>query len=109
MNKQLKDVALTIGHNVGNVPTWSTESVCATAAAVLGVYGLTAYTVRGIWRCTCEESTRLEICGIDNAAELLQRVEALATALQQECIMCTVTDSQTQFVSATAAENTAVL
>ena len=32
MNKQLKDIALTIGHNVGNVPTWNTESICATAA-----------------------------------------------------------------------------
>lgn len=26
MTKQLKDVTLTIGHNVGNVPTWNTES-----------------------------------------------------------------------------------
>ena len=109
MNKQLKDIALTIGHNIGNVPTWNTESICATAAAVLGVDGLTAYTVHGVWQGAREESTRLEICGVVNAAELLQRVKTLATALQQKCIMCTVTDSQTQFVSATAAENTAVL
>ena len=108
MNKQLKDVTLTIGHNVGNMPTWNTESVCTTAAAVLGVDGLTAYTVRGIWQGVPEESTRLEICGIYNAVELLQRVETLATALQQECIMCAVTDSQTQFIGTTA-ENTAIL
>ena len=109
MIKQLKDVALTIGHNVGNVPTWNTKSVCTTAAAVLGIDGLTAYTVRGVWQGAYEESTRIEICGVDNAAELLQRVEALATALHQEYIMCNVTDSQTRFIGATVTENTAIL
>ena len=64
----MKDIHLTIGHNVNGRPTHTTRAVCATAARILEVEGFTAVPCLGMWRGEAEDSTRLEICGLDDEA-----------------------------------------
>lgn len=82
-------VTLTIGCNVGGTPTHDPARVVETAGRVLGVGAMTAYRCAGWWRGEAETSIRVEVCALqdDEAAAILDKVPALAAALDQEEIM----------------------
>lgn len=98
----MQTVTLTIGHSVAGVPTHTMAHVVTIAADLLALDGLTAYQVRGLWRGVAEDSTRIEVCGLDaaEAARIVDAVPALAHALAQEAIACEVREDATQFVAA---------
>lgn len=94
-------IVLTIGHNVKDVPTWSTQDVASTAANVLEVSGLTAYECVGFWNGVNEKSTRIEIvCDKSHARNIQKRLHILANTLKQDAIMCEACEFSGSFVSA---------
>lgn len=105
----MKDIHLTIGHNVNGRPMHTRRAICAAAARILEVDGLTAIPCTGIWRGEVEESTRLEICGLDDEAAraVWTRVPRLAAALDQVEIMAEAVPSRIRFVGADAGARTA--
>lgn len=107
----MKTLTLTIGHNVGDVPTLDTPGICRTFEKATGCTAYTAIPCLGMWQGQAEESTRLEVADLaeDQAARLMDRVPALAAALAQECIMAEVRECAAVFVAAEAetAENAA--
>lgn len=102
-------ILLTVGHNVGDVPTYTTASVAAAAASVLGISAFTAIPCYGMWRGEAEESTRLEVvCDSEAEAEsIVALVPDLSEALQQECIMCEVRESRVSFMAPRTASSAA--
>lgn len=62
----MNDLHVTIGHNVRGVPTHNTVTVCATAARILGIEGMTAYQCVGYWHGEHEASTRIEVCSLND-------------------------------------------
>lgn len=105
----MKDIHLTIGHNVNGHPTHTTRAVCATAARILEVEGFTAVPCLGMWRGEAEDSTRLEICGLDDEAAraVWTRVPLLAAALDQVEVMAEAVPSRIRFIGADAGARTA--
>lgn len=106
----MKTITLTIGHNVNDKPTHTSAHVVNAAADILALDGLTAYQTRGMWRGMCEDSTRIEVCGLteQEAARIVDALPALAHALRQEAIACEVREDSTRFVAAfTPAESSA--
>lgn len=100
----MKTITLTIGHNVfdGNAMRLTSADVIAATVELLALDGLTAYETRGMWRGMCEDSTRVEVCGLTEheAARIVDALPALAHALQQEAIACEVREDSTAFVAA---------
>ena len=95
-------VHLTIGHNVAGVPTLKREQVAAAVASVCKLEACTIIPCWGMWRGEFEESTRIEVCGIDEqeAARIRACVPALAAELNQEAIMCEVRAGAVEFIAA---------
>lgn len=98
------DLILTIGHNVNDRSTWNTPQICDRVAMFLKVNAFTAFECVGMWCGMPETSTRIEICAIDNAKEIAARIPALASALDQACVMCSITESTTRFINAEQTE-----
>jgi len=86
---------LTIGHNVGDTPTLSTGEICKYIYEILEVDNYTAITCNGYYKGMAEESTRIEICRIDETE--LNRINSLlhtlCIVLNQECIAKNVQES----------------
>ena len=86
--ESMRTLTLTIGHNVGNVPTWSTSQVCNRVHMILNCEGFTAFPCLGMWNGAGEESTRVEICGTaEELTAYIQAIPALCRALNQVCIL----------------------
>ena len=102
MLHKTNDVILTIGHNVGDTPTWTRGDVIDATHDVLGIDGLTAYDCLGYWRGESEESTRIEICAVSarEARRIRDAVPALARRLGQVEIMVQAMPSHARFVKA---------
>lgn len=101
----MKQVTLTIGHNVGNGErvAWTHEDVVTLASEALALEGLTAYEVAGMWQGKRENSTRIEVIACEEeAARIVALVPLLSYQLAQEAIACEVRESATQFVAAWA-------
>lgn len=97
----MKNVYLTIGHNVDGIPTHDTARVCATACDVLGIDACTAIPCAGVWRGESEASTRLEICAVSDAeaARIWALIPSLADALDQCEVMADVQPSRVAFIA----------
>ena len=95
-------VSLTIGHNVKNVPTFTTREVCDHVAEYLGVNAFTAYECVGMWEGEAETSTRIEISALNagEAETIRANVPLLAMALAQACIICETRPDRVEFVEA---------
>lgn len=102
----MQTVQLTIGHNVAGSHRWSVQNVTAAVALALEVEAFTAIPCYGMWRGEAEESTRIEICGLDDAeaTRIRKAVPALAELLEQEAIMCRVEAADVEFVEPAAVE-----
>lgn len=100
----MKTITLTIGHNVfdGHAIRLTSAEVIAATVELLVLDGLTAYETRGMWRGMCEDSTRIEVCGLteQEAARIVAALPALAHALKQEEIACEVREDSMRFVAA---------
>ena len=91
-------VSLTIGHNVGDVPTFTTEEVVAAATTLLGALGATVISCRGMWQGMPEASTRIEVVTGLEADHIRARVEKLSHYMMQDCIMCEVKPTTIEFL-----------
>lgn len=100
--REMKNMIITVGHNVGGVPTHSTARVCAECCSTLGVDGITAIPCMGVWRGEVEESTRVEIRSVsdDEAARIWALLPELAERLGQVEVMAEVKESETHFIAA---------
>ena len=98
----MKDLTLTIGHNVNGTPALTTAAILNECTLVLELDGLTTYECHGMWQGEFETSTRIEVCGLTRkqVKQALDRLPALAKALRQESIAYQVTRSNTRFASA---------
>lgn len=96
----MKDLTLTIGHNVNGVPTHTFAHVVAFTAAALQIKGLTAWECTGFWEGEVERSTRIEIGALeeDRLEKILTQIPSLAEALKQNAITVQIRDSATAFV-----------
>lgn len=96
----MKDLTLTIGHNVNGVPTHTYTHVVAFTAAALQLEGLTAWECTGFWEGEVEHSTRIEIDALeeDRLGRILAQIPSLAEALKQKAITVQIRDSATAFV-----------
>ena len=96
----MKNVQITIGHNVNGQPVHDTPAVCGMVSDVLGLEAFTAFECFGMWRGEAERSTRIEVCGLtdEEAARVRSMVPALAAELMQEAIMLEVRDDATEFI-----------
>lgn len=94
------DVKLTIGHNVNGVDELDMNLVCAAVENVLGVEAFTALPCRGMWRGEAEESTRIEMNALTDAATMnvMELLPMLADELGQEQIMFEKNPSNVVFV-----------
>lgn len=98
----MQDLILTVGHNVDGHPVHTTASVCTACDDVLGIPGYTAIPCAGMWMGQREESTRLEICALqdDEAERLAGLVPRLAALLGQAEIMAEIRPSRARFIKA---------
>lgn len=98
----MQDLVITIGHNVDGIPTHDEASILEALRWTLEPEGFTAYPVQGLWHGEREDSTRIEICAIDEAeaARLLLQVPSLARLLDQDAIAVQLTPSSMQFIAA---------
>ena len=62
----MKNIHLTIGHNVDGAPKWTIQNITAAVSLTLEVEAFTAIPCYGMWRGEAEESTRIEMCGLDD-------------------------------------------
>lgn len=101
----MKDIILTIGHNVEGEPCHSMRSVCAKASELLGVEAFTAIPCVGMWRGQAEDSTRIELCAVSEAeaSRICALVPDLAEALGQAEIMREVRTSHVRFIERSSA------
>ena len=97
----MRDIILTIGHNVNGIPTHDTAAVCATACDVLGIDGCTAVPCLGVWHGESESSTRLEVCALSEAeaARVWDLIPSLADALKQCEVMAEQRPSRVAFIA----------
>ena len=93
-------IHLTIGHNVKNVPVFTTPEICEFVTEYLDIEAFTAIECAGMWRGERENSTRIEICALSESERdsILRVVPDLAMALAQDSIMCEVRPDQVQFI-----------
>lgn len=97
----MRQVSLTIGHNVGDEPRYTTPEVAMAVHTILGVQAFTAIPCVGMWKGMAEQSTRIEIiCDESEATSIAAEVPYLAQMLEQEAIMCEVRECATSFVYA---------
>lgn len=78
-----------IGHDVGEKKNaLDVSSILEAAEGILGFDGCTTWEAAGYWRGAYEETTAIEICGLDEAAAaaLMDRLPELAAALGQTSI-----------------------
>ena len=96
----MKTVQLTIGHNVGSAPTFTTMEICGYVSQYLHVRGFTAFVCFGMWDGETEESTRIEIAGLtdDESEKIRELVPTLAQALNQQAIMFEVRADRVEFI-----------
>lgn len=66
-----------------------TQQVVDAALAILPIDALTAYEAVGYWRGGQENTVVIDLCGVDNVAEIEQAVPVLARALRQTSIYYT--------------------
>lgn len=98
----MANVYLTIGHNVGNTPTHTTQDIAQAVHEVLGIEAFTAIPCVGMWQGMAEQSTRVEVCAVSD--DIVQAVNAniarLASVLSQETIMVQTDNAPVSFVDA---------
>lgn len=85
-------ISLTIGHNVNNIPTLDTVTICRNVTETLGVSAYTAIPCFGMWEGVAENSTRIEIVTDDSAlvTDIVSRIPVLCAVLMQDAIMVNV-------------------
>lgn len=97
----MKQVTLTIGHNVGSVEVFDTPSICQTITEFLHIDAFTALPCIGMWKGMPEHSTRIEIVTDESSARtILGKIPSLAAKLNQEAIMCESHDANVSFPAA---------
>lgn len=96
----MKNIYLTIGHNVGNTPKYTTPYICERVAKYLELEAFTAIPCFGMWQGSAEQSTRIEINALteDQAAQIESLIPQLAKALKQNAIMFEIQESKTAFI-----------
>lgn len=96
----MKNIQLTIGHNVNGAPRWNIQNVTAAVSLTLELEAFTAIPCFGMWRGEAEESTRIEICNVTNeqAQEIRARIPRLSELLEQEAIMYQEATASVEFV-----------
>lgn len=96
----MKNISLTIGHNVNGAPRWNIQNVTAAVSLTLELEAFTAIPCFGMWRGEAEESTRIEICNVtdEQAQEIRARIPKLSELLEQEAIMYQETTASVEFV-----------
>ncbi len=96
----MKNLHLTIGHNVNGAPKWNINNVTAAVRLTLEVEAFTAIPCFGMWKGEAEESTRIEICALDDdkAARIREAIPRLSELLEQEAIMYQETTANVEFV-----------
>lgn len=95
-----KTITLVIGHNVAGVPMLKTSEICEHATEYLRVQAFTASQCFGMWNGEREDSTKIEICALeDSEAEAIrERVALLAQALHQDAIMFEIRPDHVEFI-----------
>ena len=84
-------LTLTIGHNVGAMPTLTHEYVVRTAADVLALDAVTAWPPVGYYHGAAESGTRIEVCADKSEVmRIYDAVPALAIDLMQESIYASI-------------------
>ena len=73
----MKNVHITIGHNVNGQPKHDTPAVCGMVSEVLGLEAFTAFECFGMWRGEAERSTRIEVCGLTDEEARQESVRCL--------------------------------
>lgn len=92
-------LALFIGHNIGDAPTHSVDSVADACVNVLNIDGATFSECVGIWRGMRETSTRCEfVVDSNECARILSRVPALCAALEQDAMLATIDGARPRFI-----------
>ena len=82
-----------IGHDVGDKKdALNTMQIVKDAQNTLGIENCTAYEALGCWRGGYEQTTVIEVCGLDEeqAQALMERLPKLANRLKQTSIYGTV-------------------
>lgn len=96
----MKKILLTIGHNVKDVDTLTTETICASVTQTLNIIGFTAIPCCGMWQGMAEKSTRIEIVAEDFEAEaIVSAIPTLCADLKQDAIMCEIVARDVTFVT----------
>ncbi len=96
----MKNISLTIGHNVNGAAKWTIQNITAAVSLTLDIEAFTAIPCYGMWRGEAEESTRIEICSLtdEQAQEIRARIPKLSELLEQEAIMYQETTANVEFV-----------
>ena len=78
----------------------STSEICDHATDYLEVSAFTAYECFGMWNGEREDSTKIEICALEeNEAEAIrERVALLAQVLHQDAILFELRPDQIEFI-----------
>lgn len=107
----MKDIYLSIGHNVGAVREHDTAGIVSAVRRILEVEDLTAWECAGVYGGMDEASTRVELLALDDAkaASILDAIPHLAAHLRQESIAATVRPTESVLIMAAreAAKKTA--
>ena len=93
-------LTIVVGHNVAGVPMFKTSEICEHATEYLQVQAFTASQCFGMWNGEREDSTKIEICALeDSEAEAIrERVALLAQVLHQDAIMCEIRPDYVEFI-----------
>ena len=107
----MKHMTLTIGHNIGegNRAALTHADVVNSACSVLALQGYTAYECDGAWLGRREDSTRIELYGLeDSEAERIEgSVPMLAHLLMQDSIYIDLQPDTSREVRAYSAASSA--
>lgn len=101
----MKDIYLSIGHNVGDVREHDTAGIVSAVRRILGVDDLTAWECAGLYWGMDEPSTRVELLALDDAkaSAILDAIPSLAAHLRQESIAVTVRPTESVLIMAAEA------
>lgn len=93
-------ITLTVGHNVADVPMFDTSEICEYVTEYLHVEAFTAMECFGMWCGERENSTKIEICALEeNEAQAIRaRVPLLAQVLGQQAIVCEIRPDRVEFI-----------
>lgn len=92
-------LTLLIGHNVGETPTHTTESIRDACVDVLKIDGGAFSECVGIWQGMYEDSTKCEIfADATECARIIERIPMLCAALKQDAIATTLDGKNPRYI-----------